>query len=283
VTSVEHRVEATSVVPQTDYSEREFTPEEIAEGVHRQFIGGAWDTHGLTQLNYLQSRGLKPSEKIVDIGCGCFRAGRHLIDYLDPGNYFGVEANRSLIQAGYDVELSDEQRARLPITNLRANDRFDADFGVQFDLALAQSVFSHVSLNHIRLCLYRLAKVVRPGGVFLATFFEKPPSTPLDTIFAADRRPFFTEQDVFWYYRTDLRWAANFSPWRTRYIGDWGHPAGQRLMEFTRLTDDEWADRRARKTAAATPLARTGDPYRAQARAFVRRGRRWLARTIAPH
>jgi SAM-dependent methyltransferase len=276
MTQIEHRIEATSVVLQTEYSEREFTADEIAAGVHRSFVGGSWDTHGFTQLNYLKSRGLAQSDKVLDIGCGCFRAGRHLIDYLNPGNYFGVEANRSLIQAGYDVELTDEQRARVPITNLRANDRFDGEFGVRFDLALAQSVFSHVSLNHIRLCLYRLAKVVRPGGVFLATFFEKPPSTPLDAIFSADKRPFFAEQDVFWYYRSDLRWAAASSPWRVRYIGDWGHPAGQRMMEFTRLTDEDWAERQAVKAA------RLSKPKPPQNPSVLTRGRRRLARYLDP-
>ena len=101
------------------------TPEEIAAGVHREFIGGVWDTHGERQLEYLRAQGLQPHHRLVDIGCGPFRAGRHFLDYLDPGNYYGVEANHSLIQAGYDVELTDEQRARIPVTNLRANDRFD--------------------------------------------------------------------------------------------------------------------------------------------------------------
>ena len=81
---------------------------------------------------YLKAQGLQPHHRLVDIGCGPFRAGRHFIDYLDPGNYYAVDANHSLIQAGYDVELSDEQRDRLPVTNLRANDRFDVDFGVPF-------------------------------------------------------------------------------------------------------------------------------------------------------
>jgi hypothetical protein len=34
-------------------------------------------------------------------------------------------------------------------TNLVANERFNTDFGVTFDIAIAQSVFTHVSLNHI--------------------------------------------------------------------------------------------------------------------------------------
>ena len=56
---IEHRVETAGEQP--DYSGREFTPEEIAAGVHREFIGGVWDTHGERQLEYLRAQGL-PAE-----------------------------------------------------------------------------------------------------------------------------------------------------------------------------------------------------------------------------
>jgi len=239
VVEIEQRTEAVSTVPQSDYSEREFTPAEIRKGLHRKFIGGRWDTHGQTQLAFLTSHGLRPEHTFLDVGCGCLRAGRHLIDYLEPNNYYGVDANRSLVQAGYDVELTDMQRRRVPASHLRANERFDGDFGVKFDFAIAQSVFSHVTLNQIRLCLFRMAKVMRPGGTFFATFFERPSDTPIDAIFRPGKRPFFSEQDLFWYFREDFTWAASFSPWSVTYIGDWGHPAGQRMLQFTRLAGEE--------------------------------------------
>lgn len=267
MTAIEQRIEAEGVQP--DYSEREFTAEEIANGVHRRFIGGAFDTHGARQLEFLNGRGLLPEHKLLDIGCGCFRAGRHFIDYLDAGNYYGVDANRPLMQIGYDVELSDEQRGRLPVGNLRATERFDVGFGIRFDFAIAQSVFTHVSLNHIRLCLYRVAQVLRPGGSFFATFFEQSPSTPVDRIVSPHKaRPFFTEKDIYWYYRADLRWAAEIGPWRVNYIGDWGHPRNQMMMEFVRLTGE------GRRDGGRRPLRK--DLQRA-----ARRGRRWAARRLA--
>ena len=263
---IEHRVETAGEQP--DYSGREFTAEEIRAGAHRAFIGGVWDSHGERQLEYLRAQGLLPHHRLVDIGCGPFRAGRHFIDYLEPGNYYGIDANRSLIQAGYDVELSEEQRARLPVTNLRANDRFDVDFGVQFDMAIAQSVFTHVSINHVRLCLYRLAPVMREGGVFYATFFVRSPSTPVDAVVPSKRgKPFFNEKNVFWHYSGDLEWAAGFSPWRYTYVGDWGHPANQKMATFERV-------------AERTPAVRRRPS--ATLRTTVRRGRRWLARHLDP-
>lgn len=269
---IEHRVEAVAG-EQHDYSGREFTAEEIRSGVHREFVGGVWDTHGPRQLEYFRGLGLLPQHCLLDIGCGCFRAGRFFVDYLEPGHYYGIDANHSLMQAGYDVELTDAQRERLPVANLRANDRFDGDFGVKVDFALAQSVFTHVSLNHIRLCLHRTARVVAPGGSLYATFFEKPASTPVDAVFPSKRgTPFFTEKDVYWYYASDLRWAAQVGPWEYQYIGEWGHPAHQKMVRFLRLTDEEAARRKARAGSGLVPRARR----------FVRRGRRWAARRLDP-
>lgn len=266
MTQIEHRVEVAGEQP--DYSGREFAPDEIEAGAHRAFIGGVWDTHGERQLEYLRAQGLQPHHRLLDIGCGPFRAGRHFIDYLDPGNYYAVDANHSLIQAGYDVELSDEQRARLPVTNLRANDRFDVDFGVPFDFAIAQSVFTHVSLNHIRLCLHRLAPAMREGGEFYATFFARPASTPVDAVVPSKRgTPFFNEKNVFWHYSQDLKWAAGFAPWRYTYVGEWGHPANQKMAKFVRVAD-------VPATAAA--------PRAATETTTIRRGRRWLARRLDP-
>lgn len=276
MTQIEHRVECEGVtVP--DYSGRQFSEQEIANGRHRSYIGGRWDELGPEQLNFLTAHGLQPDHRLIDVGCGCFRAGRYLIDALEQGHYYGIDANLQLLQLGYDTELSDEQRTRLPVENLRANDRFDVDFGVMFDMAIAQSVFTHIPLNHIRLCMYRLAKVMRPGGKFYATFFEQPESVPIDKIVIRRKggRPFLNEQDIFWYHRSDMEWVATFGPWRARYIGDWQHPAGQMMMEYTRVEDRS-------PRPAATRSGSRNLPLRDQARSLVEQARRWAARRIEP-
>jgi SAM-dependent methyltransferase len=233
VDSIERRLE-TPDKPDPNYAGREMGDDaSIARGAHRDFVGGAnmWDRMGQLQLDYLKSVGLQPKHRLLDVGCGSLRAGLRLVDYLDPGNYYGIDINHSVLEAGYFHELTEAQRQRLPVANLRSTDRFDGDFGVQFDMAIAQSVFTHVSLNHMRLCLYRVAKVMAPGGKFYATFFERGEKFPLDGI--PPKRPRYTERNIFWYYRSDLAWVAERSPWKMKYIGDWDHPRGQKMVEYT--------------------------------------------------
>ncbi len=240
MSEIEQRVEIDALRMDPDYSGEVLDADEIAHGAHRRYVGGAWETHGLRQLDFMVDHGLRPHHRLLDVGCGAFRAGRHFIDHLEPGHYYGIDANHSVMQAGWDVELTDEQRAKQPIENLRANDRFDTDFGVEFDFAIANSVFTHVSLNHIRLCMFRLDHVMAPGGSFYATFFERKPDVPIDAArLTRDGKGFFTERNVYWYYRADMRWAARWGDWRYEYIGGWGHPVGQKMVRFVKLTDDE--------------------------------------------
>jgi SAM-dependent methyltransferase len=203
---------------------------------HRKFVGGMWDELGAKQLEFVREQGLRPDQKFLDVGCGALRAGRLIAAYLDPGNYYGIDINHDLLTIGYERELDDETRARLPEANLRATDRFDADFGVRFDMAIAQSVFTHLGLNWIRLCLYRVAASMAPGGRFYATFFEESEDFPVDGI-SASKNGRFTERNRYWYYPSDLEWAAERTPFQFRYIGRWQHPKGQRMVEYTRLPD----------------------------------------------
>jgi SAM-dependent methyltransferase len=214
-----------------DYAEP-LSVEDIANRRHRRRVGRKWALMGPMQRDFLIAHGLDPGHRLLDVGCGPLRAGIHFVEYLQPGHYYGIDINETLLEAGYEREMPTRLRERLPRDHLRATDRFDCDFGVTFDYAIAQSVFTHVSLNHIRLCLYRVAQQMEPGGRFFATFFEAPPWHPLDQSLNSGRR--WTERNAFFYYRSDLKWAARCADWNVHYIGRWGHPGGQRIVEFRR-------------------------------------------------
>ena len=228
--------------------EWELTPEQAAQGVHRAWMGGLWEEMGALQLDFLRQQGLQPSHRLLDVGCGALRAGLHFVDYLDPCNYYGIELRQTILDAGYDIELSPELRDKLPRSNLRQTDRFECDFGVEFDYAIAQSLFTHVSLNHVRLCMFRVAQQMKPGGRFFVTFNQARRDVPIDGVIMTSKTPKYGEKNIYWYYLSDLRWAAKFSPWKLRLIGDWGHPRDQQMLELTR-TDvaPEFANRQTKR------------------------------------
>lgn len=219
------------------YYDRKHLEQVANAGTHREAIGGLWDELGLLQLRFLKQNGLTTDMKVLDIGCGCLRAGVHLVDFLEAGNYFGVDISQELLDAGYDIELAAVGlQHKLP----RANLITDGDFsfhklGQHFDAAIAQSVFTHLTLNHIRVCLARLAEVMKAGASLYATFFECPEEEDLTSARHHERGGIttFPANDPYHYKFSDLEFCVRNQPYHISYIGDWDHPRDQMIVKFT--------------------------------------------------
>ena len=158
------------------YYDKEALEAEVKAGRHRQAVGGLWDEIGQLQLDFLVSQGLMPHHRLLDIGCGSLRAGVKLIKYLDAGHYAGADLHQSLLDAGYEIELAAAGLThKLPRTNLAAEGEFDFSWcPMRADFALAQSVFTALPLNFLRICLERLPNFVVHGGTFFVSIFEIP-------------------------------------------------------------------------------------------------------------
>jgi SAM-dependent methyltransferase len=209
---------------------------EHGEGI--EAIGQLWDEIGDLQFRFLIDHGLQPHHILLDIGCGSLRGGVRFIRYLAAGNYVGVDINQSLLDAGFAIELKEAGlQGKMPRENLDCLLEFEFDLlGRQFDFVLAHSLFSHLTFNRIRRCLERLAPVVKIGGQFFATFFELPRTASPSLPYAHDPEDIVTYdiRDPYHYKLADFFYAASGLPWQIRYIGRWGHPRGQRMLEFIR-------------------------------------------------
>jgi SAM-dependent methyltransferase len=219
---------------------RELTPEEIAAGVHREMVGGMWDELGPLQLEFLQRQGLTPRSTLLDLGCGCLRAGIHFVRFLEPGRYYGIDTNASLIRAGLEQELPRAGLGdRLAADHLLVNGAFEGSrFGVAFDYALAQSVFTHLPVAQIGAALRELARCVRPGGRFYATFFEAR-GLPVKDSLVHERGGItsYRDHDPFHHRFRDLAGQCAGLPWNPVYMGSWGHPRDQRMIRFERTRE----------------------------------------------
>lgn len=224
---------------ESGYFDRARTASGVAANRHRELIGGMWNEVGQLQMDFLRDRGLRPHHKLLDVGCGALRGGVRFVRYLDPGNYYGIDMNQSFLDAGYDIELAAAGLTdRLPRSNLQCDDMFEvARMGVEFDFAIAQSLFTHLAFNRIRQCLQRVARVMKPGAVFYATFFELPEGVPADQPFQhepGDKKS-YDVNDPYHYSIADFEHAIRGMPWLLRYVGAWGHPRGQHMLEFVRV------------------------------------------------
>jgi len=219
---------------------RELTAEEIAAGVHRDMVGGLWDEMGRLQLDFLVREGLEPRHTLLDVGCGCLRAGVQLVRYLEPGHYYGMDVNASLVRAGLEHELPAAGLAgRVAADHLLVNGAFEGwRFGAVFDYAIAQSVFTHLPLSAVGDALRELGRCIRPGGRLYATVFEAKGNPVPESVF--HERGGVTsrcDRDPFHFRFRDLAALCAGLPWNPVHLGGWGHPRDQRMIRFERTRE----------------------------------------------
>jgi hypothetical protein len=198
-------------------------PEGVAALGHREYVGGMWEEIGQLQFDFLRAQGLRPENVLLDIACGSLRGGVHFIRYLDDGNYLGIEKEEALVQHGLETELPlDVREAKHP--ELLISDAFEFErFSKQPDFSLAQSLFTHLVESDIELCLGNLRQSVPAHHRCYATFFSGSSDRNTDQSHAHAKFEYEPEQ---------LAAMGERNGWQGDYIGEWGHPRGQLMMQF---------------------------------------------------
>jgi SAM-dependent methyltransferase len=133
---------------------------------HHHYYGRPW-VEGRYIFELLVNEGLKPHHKVLDVGCGSGRLGIHLLRYLEPGHYFGIDVHRKSLEAFAEYEIFlhglEEKNARLLWT-----DAFAADhFGVEFDWAIDIATTLHFAPPVLSQAFERIAKPLASGGIML--------------------------------------------------------------------------------------------------------------------
>jgi SAM-dependent methyltransferase len=140
------------------------------------FLGGPlrkFESVGRNQLSILLRNGLDFDSRVLDVGCGALRAGYWLIRFLDPGCYFGIEPNQTMLEAGRNIIVTPEVLAQKR-PHFDGNERFDFGvFGTTFDFVIARSIWTHTSPRQIETMLDQF-QATAPQGVMLVSIKECP-------------------------------------------------------------------------------------------------------------
>ena len=159
-------------MPKSPYLVPGFYDRALAQGRHRDIVGGRWDETGRLQMALLQARGMRPHHRLLDIGAGSLRLGCKAVPFLDPGHYWGTDASRALMLRGRAAELPDP--ARLPTDHLVEDDAFALPGIPPVDFAIAFGVFTHLPADDLGRALVSIAKA-QPGlQALLFTVFLAP-------------------------------------------------------------------------------------------------------------
>jgi len=194
-----------------------------------------WVEHQQMQLKFLLRRGLKPSTRLLDLGCGPMRLGAAVIPLLTTGWYLGQDLNPETLAFGEEV-LRRAGIAEQANYTLLASERFDLS-AVEgpIDLAFSNSLFSHLNLNSILTCLLQLKTVLKPQGVYYSTFFLAGSAAewlhPLERNKWGRAFDTYAHQDPYHYTRSMMAAVAEEAGFRMDLVPDFGHPT-QTMARF---------------------------------------------------
>lgn len=147
-------------------------------------VGDRFKETGREYLEYLvQLAGLRPGERVLDVGCGCGRIAIPLSRYLDAsGSYEGFDIVPEPVRW-----CQESISARYPNFQFRVADIYNAAYNPNghfqstefcfpyedqsFDLIFLTSVFTHMVPREVEHYLREIARTLREGGRCVATFF----------------------------------------------------------------------------------------------------------------
>lgn len=170
---------------------------------------------GIDQVAYfVELAGLKPSDRVLDLGCGVGRVALPLTRYLNErGGYDGLDPQAPNIEWCQTRITSQFPNFRFGVvessagdTDTPAADTYALPFDDEsFDLVYAGALFTDIPLETTLRYLSEAARVLKSGGRLVATWL----------IFNADTQALLPGRSVA------NKWTRDFGHYRNTAEGDW--------------------------------------------------------------
>lgn len=120
--------------------------------------------HYLTDLIDL---GLEPRHRVVDYGCGSLRVGQHLIRFLDPGRYLGLDLTDRFFRDGMELLEPGLVARKQPVFGVIGERTIAYARSLRPDFVISTSVMIHVPPDEIDEYWKNLSLLMAPGSALV--------------------------------------------------------------------------------------------------------------------
>lgn len=135
--------------------------------------------HGSFAFKKIIGLGLQPHHLCVDFGCGSLRIGQHLIGYLEPGRYIGLDITDRFFLDGLDLLDAGMLQAKTPHLHITNEMVLQAVTNIQPDYIICVSVLMHVPPHELDSFFDKILRLMSSHTRLLLFFDES--SSPIRT------------------------------------------------------------------------------------------------------
>ncbi|MCA9451284.1 MAG: hypothetical protein H6750_17125 [Nitrospiraceae bacterium] len=128
--------------------------------------------HGRYAFKKIVELGLQPHDMCVDFGCGRLRVGQHLIGYLQPNRYWGLDVTDRFFQHGLNLLEHGTIQAKTPHLGVIAEPLLKQLTHLKPDYLICVSVIKHVPPHELSAFFDKLLRLMAAQTRLLLFFDE---------------------------------------------------------------------------------------------------------------
>lgn len=130
--------------------------------------------HGSFAFKRILRLGLRPHHLCVDFGCGSLRIGQHLIEYLEPRRYYGLDITDRFYRDGLELLENGVMEAKHPYLAVIQPATLRYTTHLKPDYLISVSVVMHIPPSELDSFFHRLLGLMAPHTRVLLFFDESP-------------------------------------------------------------------------------------------------------------
>lgn len=139
-----------------------------------------FEEHREWQFDLITGHGLEPHHTVLELGCGVLRAGIPIIEYLDAGNYAGMDISLKALSYGHKAVHEHDLETKRPMLIQNEDLKFEEVADLDADYMLSNSVWTHLPPDRLETCIDCMGRALAADAVVLTTVELVDGDDPVD-------------------------------------------------------------------------------------------------------